>query len=146
MSDLFGDLPLPEPVQQTPLPLTVSATAVLVATKNKLVVALPLAYALVAFARRVKGKLDDRRKKPIVLAVQLRIAPEQVSADFIAEWLADGLPNPQRIYATQAELCAALDAVDMPLARRAALSMVQGGGTWPARAEHLEAVDLWFPE
>lgn len=146
MSDLFGGLPLSEPVQQSQLPHAVSPAAVLAAANNKLEAALPLAYALVAFARRVKGKLDDRRKQPIALAVQLRIAPEQVSADFIVEWVTDSLPNPQRLYAAQGELCAALSAVDMQLARRAALSMVQGGGAWPARAEHLEAVDLWFPE
>lgn len=146
MADLFGDLPVPEPMQTAPLSHAMSSATSLATAQQKLSAALPMTYALVAFARRVKGKLDDRRKKPIALAVQLRIAPEQVSADFIAEWLADSLPNPQRLYATQADLCAALSAVDMQLARRAALSMVQGGGAWPARDEHLEAVDLWFPE
>lgn len=105
-----------------------------------------LAWALVCFSRRVRGKFGDREKALICIALQQRLHPLVCTTADLREWITFGLPEAWLFYERElADYATRLTPRETFLARQTAWSMARGSGRRFVPDEVAMAIEKHFP-
>ncbi len=103
-----------------------------------------MSHFLVAFARYQLGKFKRKQQEAIVLAIQERLLPIQVTSADVLWWITEGLPDASQLNEPIEDLANHLHPADQRIARRAVLALV-GDNHSPVGLACIELIEQLFP-